>query len=56
MGGGQVTLLGNLLQQQFMTVRNWPFGSAIGFIMMAIMLLAIFVYFRILSGSEEQRL
>jgi spermidine/putrescine transport system permease protein len=56
MGGGQVTLLGNLLQQQFMTVRNWPFGSAIGFIMMAIMLLAIFVYFRILSGSEEQPL
>jgi spermidine/putrescine transport system permease protein len=53
MGGGQVTLLGNLLQQQFMTVRNWPFGSAIGFIMMAIMLLAIFIYFRISSGSEE---
>jgi spermidine/putrescine transport system permease protein len=53
MGGGQVTLLGNLLQQQFMTVRNWPFGSAIGFIMMAIMLLAIFVYFRILSRTEE---
>ena len=49
MGGGQVTLLGNLLQQQFMTVRNWPFGSAIGFIMMAIMLLAIFIYFRILE-------
>jgi spermidine/putrescine transport system permease protein len=56
MGGGQVTLLGNLLQQQFMTVRNWPFGSAIGFIMMAIMLLAIIIYFRILSGSEEQPL
>lgn len=56
MGGGQVTLLGNLLQQQFMTVRNWPFGSAIGFIMMSIMLLAIFIYFRILSGSEEQPL
>ena len=53
MGGGQVTLLGNLLQQQFMTVRNWPFGSAIGFIMMAIMLLAIFVYFRILNQTEE---
>ena len=53
MGGGQVTLLGNLLQQQFMTVRNWPFGSAIGFIMMAIMLMAIFVYFRILNQTED---
>jgi spermidine/putrescine transport system permease protein len=52
MGGGQVTLLGNLLQQQFMTVRNWPFGSAIGFIMMAIILLAINDYFRVLNRSE----
>ncbi|MBV7330233.1 ABC transporter permease [Chloroflexi bacterium TSY] len=47
MGGGKVTLLGNLLQQQFMTARDWPFGSAIGFIMMAMMLLAILIYFRI---------
>ncbi|MEZ4590474.1 MAG: ABC transporter permease, partial [Chloroflexota bacterium] len=30
LGGGKVSLLGNLLQQQFMTARDWPFGSAIG--------------------------
>ncbi|MFQ5406840.1 MAG: ABC transporter permease [Anaerolineales bacterium] len=52
MGGAKVALLGNLLQQQFMTVRDWPFGSAIGFIMMAIMLFAVMLYFRIASGSE----
>jgi len=51
MGGAKVTLLGNLLQQQFMTVRDWPFGSAIGFIMMFIMLLAVIIYFRILGRS-----
>ncbi|MDJ0753102.1 MAG: ABC transporter permease [Ardenticatenaceae bacterium] len=51
MGGGKVSLLGNLLQQQFMTARDWPFGSAIGFLMMAIMLLAILIYFRF-SGEE----
>ncbi|MEM7335061.1 MAG: ABC transporter permease [Chloroflexota bacterium] len=51
MGGGKVALLGNLLQQQFMTARDWPFGSAIGFIMMTIMLLAILIYFRV--GGEE---
>jgi spermidine/putrescine transport system permease protein len=50
MGGAKVSLVGNLLQQQFMTVRDWPFGSAIGFTMMAIMLVAIIIYFRI---SEE---
>ena len=46
LGGAKVALLGNLLQQQFMTVRDWPFGSAIGFLMMAIMLAATLLYFR----------
>ena len=52
LGGGKVSLLGNLLQQQFMTTRDWPFGSAIGFMMMAIMLFAILIYFRV-SGNER---
>ena len=51
LGGGKVALLGNLIQQQFMTSRDWPFGSAIGFIMMIIMLLAILLYFRV--GGER---
>lgn len=54
MGGGKVSLLGNLLQQQFMTSRDWPFGSAIGFIMMAIMLGAILLYFRVGGGEEAE--
>ena len=52
LGGGKVVLLGNLLQQQFMTARDWPFGAAIGFIMMALMLLAIVLYFRV-EGEQE---
>ena len=51
MGGARVALVGNLLQQQFMTVRDWPFGSAIGFTMMAIMLVAIIIYFRVSEDS-----
>ena len=51
MGGGKVTLIGNLLQQQFLTSRDWPFGSAIGFLMMGIMLLAIMLYFKV--GGER---
>lgn len=53
MGGARVALLGNLLQQQFMTVRDWPFGSAIGFIMMAIMLGATLLYFRTLAKNQQ---
>ncbi|MGB1253471.1 MAG: ABC transporter permease, partial [Candidatus Promineifilaceae bacterium] len=55
MGGGKVSMLGNLLQQQFMTSRDWPFGSAIGFLMMAIMLASILVYFRVDSDRREGR-
>ena len=53
LGGARVSLLGNLLQQQFMTVRDWPFGSAIGFIMMSIMLLATLLYFRSLARHDS---
>jgi spermidine/putrescine transport system permease protein len=54
MGGARVALLGNLLQQQFMTVRDWPFGSAIGFIMMALMLAATMFYFRVSAGADDR--
>jgi spermidine/putrescine transport system permease protein len=46
MGGGNTFLIGNLLQQQFMTVRDWPFGSAMGFILMLMVLGATMIYFR----------
>lgn len=55
MGGAKVSLLGNLLQQQFMTVRDWPFGSALSFIMMAVMLAATLVYFRASAEAERRQ-
>ncbi len=53
LGGAKVILLGNLLQQQFMTARDWPFGAAIGMIMIALMMLAIIIYFRVQSRAEN---
>jgi len=50
MGGAKVTMVGNLLQQQFLKVRDWPFGSAAGFILMLTVLAATLLYFR--SGGE----
>ena len=41
LGGGKRTMLGNLIYDQFLTARDWPFGSAIAaivvFIMMALL-------------------
>jgi spermidine/putrescine transport system permease protein len=41
MGGGKTVMIGNLVQNQFSTARDWPFGSAASFILMAITALAI---------------
>jgi spermidine/putrescine transport system permease protein len=41
LGGGQYTLLGNLIENQFISVGNWNFGSAISFILAIVILMAI---------------
>lgn len=51
LGGGKVVMIGNLIQQQFLTARHWPFGSAISFVLMAIVLASTLAYFR--SGGER---
>lgn len=38
MGGGKTVMLGNLVQNQFTTARDWPFGAALSLIVMAIVL------------------
>ena len=50
MGGGNTFLIGNLLQQQFMTVRDWPFGSALGIVLGVMVLAATLIYFRAGAG------
>lgn len=46
LGGGKSVMIGNLIQSQFLTARDWPFGSAISMVLMAVVLIATLVYFR----------
>ena len=39
LGGGQYFLIGNMIENQFITVGEWNFGSAISMIMAVIMML-----------------
>jgi spermidine/putrescine transport system permease protein len=32
MGGAQVPMIGNVIQNQFLRARNWPFGAALGIV------------------------
>ncbi|MGL4317651.1 MAG: ABC transporter permease [Pseudomonas sp.] len=43
LGGKQVLMVGNLIYSQFLTARDWPFGSALAFFLIGIMLLLLFV-------------
>lgn len=41
MGGGKTVMLGNLVQNQFTTSRDWPFGAAVSLLLMLLVLIAI---------------
>lgn len=47
LGGARQVMIGNLVQNQFSSARNWPFGSAASFIVMALVLAAVMLYLRV---------
>ncbi len=53
LGGDMTVYAGNLIAQQFLTARDWPFGSAIAMVVIAAMTVAILVYAK-LTAREEQ--
>ena len=53
MGGGKVEMIGTLINRQFSTARNWPFGSSISLILMLFVLIGVIAYFR--SGGEDAK-
>ncbi len=41
LGGGKSIMIGNLIQNQFTTARDWPFGSAISLALMALVMVLL---------------
>ncbi len=54
LGGAKVLMIGNLVEQQFLSARNWPFGSALSVMIMAVMFLLILVYLRRIALIERR--
>lgn len=46
LGGGRTVMVGNLVQNQFTTARDWPFGSAISMALMAMVTLLLVLFLR----------
>ncbi len=44
LGGAKTLMIGNLIEQQFLSARNWPFGSALSMLVMATVLVIMLVY------------
>lgn len=52
LGGGKSVMAGNLIQNQFTTARDWPFGSAVSLMLMALVMVMLIVWIR-RHGEEE---
>ncbi len=46
-------MVGNTIENQFLKSQNWPLGSAMSLVLMAVVLLAIIIYFRVARGDKK---
>ncbi|HSM87656.1 MAG TPA: ABC transporter permease [Candidatus Limnocylindrales bacterium] len=46
LGGGRTVMVGNLVQNQFTTARDWPFGSAVSILLTLLVMLLVWGFLR----------
>ena len=47
LGGAKVELIGNLVQNQFTSARNWPFGSALSLLLLLVLMIGMLIRLRL---------
>ena len=50
LGGGKFMIIGNLIKNQFLTARNWPFGASLSIFLLIITFGLVALYKKI--GGE----
>ncbi|MEG1777845.1 MAG: ABC transporter permease, partial [Angelakisella sp.] len=55
LGGGKIMLVGNLIKNQLLQARDWPFGAALSVIMM-VMTIGIIALYRKITKSDLEGL
>lgn len=53
MGGAKTVLVGNLIRNQFLTARDWPFGAAASMFLLLLTLIFTLIYTRKAGFGEE---
>jgi spermidine/putrescine transport system permease protein len=54
LGGAKVVMSGNLIEQQFLDARNWPFGAALAMLVMAVIVTVMLIYVIRLGRSRVE--
>ena len=52
MGGAKSALIGNLIQNQFLSARDWLFGSALSIVLAVLSVVLIILYYKALQAQE----
>ena len=53
LGGGRRIMIGNLINQQFLEARDWPFGATLALGLMVVLMALLVVQSRVLRRSRE---
>ena len=53
LGGGKFLMIGNLIYDQFLSARDWPFGASLSLILVTIMLSLLFIQSLILTRKKS---
>lgn len=55
LGGSKTAMFSNIIQNQFLSARNWPFGAALSVLLIAFCLAFISLYYRMTGGQSKGR-
>ncbi len=54
LGGAKQVMIGNLVQNQFTSARNWPFGSAASFVLVGVVFVAVVLSLRLRDRGQAE--
>lgn len=55
LGGGRIQMVGNLIYDQFLSARDWPFGASLSFILIGIMMILLFTQALMVNKAQASR-
>lgn len=55
LGGGRIQMVGNLIYDQFLSARDWPFGAALSLALIFIMMVLLFAQAAAVNRAQNQK-